>query len=109
MLGLSLVAASRGYSLIVMSGLLMAMDSPAAHRLSGMRASVVAAHGLSCSSACSILVPGPGTKPVSPALAGRFLTTGLPGKSHTAFLVCVSPVSNDAEHLLCSCLAALLS
>ena len=49
---------------------------------------VVAAHGLSCSEACGI-------KPVSPALAGRFLTTEPPGKplqqvfavSHEIFLV----------------------
>ena len=34
---------------------------------------------LSCPSACRILVPLPGTKPVFPALEGRFL--GLPGKS----------------------------
>ena len=50
-------------------------------------ASLVAVHGLS---SCSIWVwlpqgtwdlPGPELKPVSPALAGRFLTTGPPGKS----------------------------
>ena len=27
-------------------------------------------------------LPGPGLEPVSPALAGRFLTTAPPGKSH---------------------------
>ena len=42
--------------------------------------SVVVAHGLSCSAACRNL-PGPGLKPVSPALTGRFLTTVPPGKS----------------------------
>ena len=36
------------------------------------------ARGLNCSSACGILVPQPGTKPASPALEGRFLTTGPP-------------------------------
>ena len=35
---------------------------------------------LSCSSANGILVPQPDSKPMTPALAGRFLTTGLPGK-----------------------------
>ena len=30
---------------------------------------------------CGILVPRPGMKPTSPALEGRFLTTGPPGKS----------------------------
>ena len=42
--------------------------------------SVVVARGLSCSAACGILVPRPGIEPVSPALQGRFLTTGPPGK-----------------------------
>ena len=31
--------------------------------------------------ACGILVPQPGIKPESPALKGKGLTTGLPGKS----------------------------
>ena len=54
--------------------------------------SLVAAHGsgpcglnvvcrLSCSAACGILVPWPWFKPKSPALAGKFLTTELSGKS----------------------------
>ena len=34
-----------------------------------------------CPVACGILVPQPRIEPVSPALEGRFLTTGLPGKS----------------------------
>ena len=38
-------------------------------------------HGLSCPAACGILVPRPGIEPMSPALEGRFLTTGPPGKS----------------------------
>ena len=42
---------------------------------------VVAGGRLSCSKACGVLVPRPGIKPVSPALEGRFLTTGPPGKS----------------------------
>ena len=42
---------------------------------------LVVAHGLSCPAACGILVPRPGIEPVSPALEGRFLTTGPPGKS----------------------------
>ena len=40
--------------------------------------SVLAALGLSCSEACGNLVP-PGIEPVSLALQGGFLTTGLPG------------------------------
>ena len=42
---------------------------------------VVVAQGLNCSSACGILIPWPGIEPESPGLAGRFLTTGPPGKS----------------------------
>ena len=33
-----------------------------------------------------ILLPWPGVKPTSPALEGRFLTTGPPGKSRPLFL-----------------------
>ena len=32
-------------------------------------------------------LPGPRIKPMDPALAGRFLTTGLPGKSPPFFLM----------------------
>ena len=46
------------------------------HGLSGMQASVVAVHRLSWPEAYEVLVPGPGIKPVSPKLAGGFLTTG---------------------------------
>ena len=42
---------------------------------------LVWAHGLSCSVAHEVLVPRPGIEPPSPALQGRFLTTGPPGKS----------------------------
>ena len=34
-------------------------------------------------------LPGPGLEPVSPALAGRFLTTVPPGKSYILFFVCL--------------------
>ena len=46
---------------------------------------LVAARGLSCPVACGILVPWPGIEPTSPALEGRFLTTGPPGKSHNCY------------------------
>ena len=39
------------------------------------------ASGLSRPVACGILISRPGIEPMSSALAGRFLTTGLPGKS----------------------------
>ena len=45
----------------------------------------------SCGSRAQLLrsmwdLPGPGLKPVSPALAGRFLTTAPPGKHLSRFL-----------------------
>ena len=49
----------------------------------GCMGSVVQVHRLSCPVTCGILVPGPEIKSISPALAGRFLTTGSPGKSHS--------------------------
>ena len=48
----------------------------------GERASVIAAHGLRCLVACGIF-PDTGIEPVSPALAGQFLTTGPSGKSRS--------------------------
>ena len=35
-------------------------------------------------------LPGPGIKPMCPALEGRFLTTGSPGKSHSFLFVLVA-------------------
>ena len=73
-----------------------------------MRASVVAARGLSsfgpralehrlssCGAQAELLrgmwdLPGPGIEPVSPALAGGFLTTTPPGKSSAPILGSVS-------------------
>ena len=40
-----------------------------------VQGSVVAACGLSCHTACGILVPQPGIQPTSSALTGGFLTT----------------------------------
>ena len=49
--------------------------------------SVVVVHRHSCPLACGILVPRPGIEPVSPALEGRYFTTGPPGNSpHTLLL-----------------------
>ena len=53
----------------------------------GTQASVVVARGLRCSAACGI--PRSGLEPVSPALAGGFLTTAPPGKSLISFDICV--------------------
>ena len=43
--------------------------------------SVILVCGLSCSTACQILVPGPGNESTSPALQREFLITGPPRKS----------------------------
>ena len=77
--GLSLVAASGGHSSSWRAGL--PLSQPLLLRSTGSRraGSVVVAHGPSCSVACGNL-PRPGLEPVSPALAGRFSTTGPPGK-----------------------------
>ena len=64
---LSLAAASRGYSLVVVLGLLNVV------------ASLLMVYGLGCSQARAIF-PDQGSKPVSLALQGRFLTTGPPWK-----------------------------
>ena len=45
--------------------------------------SVVVAHGLSSSMAGGNL-PGPGIKPVSPAMASELFTTEPPGQTHTS-------------------------
>ena len=49
---------------------------------------------------------GPGIEPMSPALAGRFLTTGSPGKSHvSAFKL---EIWHENKFLLIHCVAASL-
>ena len=77
---LALVAASGGYSLVVVHRRLIAVTSLVAeYRLQGAQASVVVMHGLSCPwhPASSQTRTGP----MSPALAGRFLSTVPLGKS----------------------------
>ena len=69
-----------GLLLSVVLALLIAVAFPVVEAqalVSG--ASVVGAHELSCPEACGI--SGPGIEPMSPSLAGRFLTTGPLGKS----------------------------
>ena len=72
--GLSRVAVSNSYS-----SLWWADFSCCRAWALGTWASVVVAHGLSCSLAGGIF-PQPETEPTSPVLQGRFLTTGQPGK-----------------------------
>lgn len=50
-----------------------------AHMPQSIQASLAAAHRLSCSTACGILVSQAGIEPTCPALQGKFLTTGPPG------------------------------
>ena len=51
-------------------------------------ASLIVEHRLSYSAASLKVLLGPGIKPVSPALAGGFLTPGPPGKSSVYFCNC---------------------
>ena len=78
--GFSLVVMRQGYSLVSVLGLLIAVASLVAeHRLYvGRGGSIVAAHGHNCPSACRIFLR---IEPTSSVLAGRFFTTGPPGKS----------------------------
>ena len=93
--------ANEGYSLVVVHGRLVLVGflviKPG---LLGIWAPVVATHMPSCPVACGILVPGPEIKPIFPELAGRFLTTGPPGKSHNFFFVI------QLYFISCLCLAA---
>ena len=104
-LGLPLVVASRGYSSLQCVGFSCGDFSCCGAWALGARASVVVAHGLSscgsralehrlssCGARASLLrgtwdLPGPGLEPVSPALAGGFLTTAPPGKLIFFFLI----------------------
>ena len=49
---------------------------------------LVAAHRISCLTACGVLAPQAGIEPMSPTLEGGFLTTRQPGKSlHSPFFL----------------------
>ena len=67
---------------------------------------VLATHGLSCPTACEILVFPPGIKPASPAFEGGFLSTGPPGKSHYLFLIyiifAISRILYKWNHIVCN-------
>ena len=67
-----------GFSLVVARGFSLSSCGTWAP---GCLGSVVVAYGLSCPSACGILVPQPGIELMSPALEGEFFTTGPWGKS----------------------------
>ena len=82
----------RGLLFVAVRWLLIAVGSLAAlvveHRLQARGLQQVACRLSSCGAWAQLLrgmwdLPGPGLKPVSPALAGRFLTTAPPGKSQS--------------------------
>ena len=79
-------------SLAEACGLLFTVPSLVAeHGLWGEWASAVVAQGWASWLRSTWDLPRPGIKPMSPALAGRFSTTGPPGKSHQADVVHESP------------------
>ena len=87
--GHSLVAVSGGYTLAAVSRLLWSQSTGS--RVCGLQQlqhvdSVAVAHGLSCPHSMWDL-PRPGIKPVSPALAGGFLTARPPEKYKLGFLI----------------------
>ena len=84
--GLSLVAESRGYSSLRCTGFSLRWP-PLLWSMGSRRAGFS-----SCGSRAQLLrgmwdLPRPGLEPMSPALAGRFSTTALPGKPLTIFLM----------------------
>ena len=82
-----LVAVSRaGGFFAVVCGLPIAVPSLVAEHRSRRWASLVVVHGLSCSAACGIF-PDQGIEPVSPALAGGFLSVASPGKPYSSLLI----------------------
>ena len=98
---ISQVAETGGYSLVAVHRLLIVLASVVIERsLWGMQSSVVVMHRLSCPTYCGVLVPRPGIERMSPALAGRFLTTGPQGKSQDwPFLIALIPdLSYDPCH-----------
>ena len=88
---LSLVKVSRDYSWLQVGAHCGGFSYCGAHAL-GTWASVIAAHGLSsCDTWAQMLhgmwnLPAPGIEPISPALAGGFLSTAPPGKSWICIL-----------------------
>ena len=94
--GLSLVAGSRGYSLQALRASHCSGSSCCRARALGTWVSVAVAHGLSSYGSRAQLpwgrwdLPEPGIKPISPALAGRFLPSVVPGKSVSLLTGCVT-------------------
>ena len=85
--GLFLAAVTRGYSLVVVRASRCRGFSCCRVCALDRVGSEIVAHGLSCPMACGSLIPGPGIKSMSPALAGGFLTIGPLGKSYHLFFL----------------------
>ena len=97
--GLSLVAVSRGYSSLWYEGI-----SCCRAQSLGYMGSVVKYTGLAAPSHVWDL-PRPGIKPISPALAGEFLTTGLNQGSPAIFFSIQSPTSASVTNYSPFCLS----
>ena len=79
--GLSLVAAGGGYSSLRCAG--FSLQWFLLLRSTGSRRAGFSSCGARAQLVCGMWdLPGPGLKPVSPALAGGFLTTAPPGKPY---------------------------
>ena len=111
---LSLVAASGGYSLLQCMGfslwwLLLLRSMGSRHTGFSSCGSRALEHRLSsCGARAQLLcgmwyLLGPGLEPVSPALAGRFLTTVMPGKSP------LFPLESQCQYNFCSIESNLIS
>ena len=111
--GLSLVAASGGYSSLRCVGfslrwLLLLQSTGSRHagfsscgtRLGSCGSQALELRLSSCGTRAQLLrgmwdLPGPGSEPVSPALAGRFLATAPPGKSLNPAVLRLNPTAHD--------------
>ena len=72
---------------VSVSRLLLAGASLVAEHRPCAQASAITAHGLSCLMACGTLPPRAGIGLASPSLAGRLLSTTLPGEVLTATML----------------------
>ena len=110
-------AAALRLSLVVVSGATLRCATQASHsggfsccgvHALGAWASLVVTHGLLFARDTWTL-PGPGIEPMSSALAGGFLATVPPGKSHTLFYTLYSVLTSAMGlHTLLQCFCVLL-
>ena len=91
-----------GYSSLQCLGLSLQRLLLLGSKGSSLRASAVAVLRLSCSAVCVVLVPGPGTETVSPALAGGFLTSRPAEKSGCTHLILQCSPNNLWKAAFCA-------